>query len=234
MKTIKDQIIEKLTNTGRPGRLKLIAWLVKDGYFEAPASTRFHGCYKGGLAQHSWDVCLTLEGIMLGLKGIDKPIDLGQRPLPVRKDNIVIAALLHDINKVGRYVPATGKYPYRSVKGHPKGHGELSITFASKYIELEPIEIIMIRFHMGIHGAIGYAEYDAEYPLKNQHKKKYKPKSKMTPTEVAGYEADQEKRYCTSLRNAWYHNPIAKFLSIADELATMEEKCKEYRDGQEG
>ena len=170
---------------------------------------------------------------MLGLKGIDAPISPGQKPYIVFPKNIVIACLLHDINKVGYYVPnkAGAKTKYRTNRDHPKGHGELSITFASKYITLEPVEIVMIRFHMGIYGTNEMGDYCAEYPLKNEEsKKKYKPKAKMTAAELAEKEADQAKRYCTSLRDAWYHNPICKFLSIADELATMEEKTKDYRE----
>ena len=227
MKTIKDQIVEALQATNRSGIEKLIIWMNGEGFFESPASTRFHGCYKGGLAQHSWDVFKNLEGLMLSFEGIDLPLNSGQRPLTVKPENIVIASLLHDLNKVGYYVPCTGKYPYKTDRDHPKGHGELSITFASRYIELDPIEIIMIRFHMGIYGTNEMADYCAEYPLKNEHKKKYKAAKYRTPKEQAEYEADQAARYCTSLRNAWYHNPIAKLLSMADELATLEEKIKD-------
>ena len=184
----------------------------------------------------------------MSLGGIDQPISSGQRPYPVTESNLIIAALLHDLNKVGYYVPCKGQYPYRTNGGHPKGHGELSITFASKYIILEPVEIVMIRFHMGIYGTKAMADWGTEYELSNgcpvegltceylcknpDSGKKYKPKAKMTAAELADKEADQAKRYCTSLRNAWYHNPICKFLSIADELATMEEKCKDYRERQ--
>ena len=37
----------------REGADKLLAWLEKTDFFTAPASTRYHGAYEGGLAEHS-------------------------------------------------------------------------------------------------------------------------------------------------------------------------------------
>ena len=40
----------------RPGAASLLNWLLTTDFFEAPASTRFHGAYKGGLVDHSLNV----------------------------------------------------------------------------------------------------------------------------------------------------------------------------------
>ena len=40
----------------RKGVDKLIAWLETTDFFTAPASTRFHGAYEGGLVEHSLNV----------------------------------------------------------------------------------------------------------------------------------------------------------------------------------
>jgi len=53
----KERIIELLTATKRVGMDKLIIYLKIEGFFKSPASTRFHGCYDGGLADHSL-VCM--------------------------------------------------------------------------------------------------------------------------------------------------------------------------------
>lgn len=37
----------------REGADKLLKFLEDNGFFEAPASTKYHGCYPGGLAEHS-------------------------------------------------------------------------------------------------------------------------------------------------------------------------------------
>lgn len=163
---------------------------------------------------------------MLSLEGIDLPLNVGQRPLTVTTHNITIACLLHDVCKVGLYLPTkTGsksKYPYYTNKQHPKGHGELSITVIKETgFELDKIEELMIRFHMGIYGTFEMGDYCAEYPLKNVHDKE--AEKKWTQAEK---DADKEARFCTSLRNCWYHQPACKFLSVADEVATMEEKIK--------
>jgi hypothetical protein len=160
----------------------------------------------------------------MALEGIDEVLSPGQRPLPITNHNITIACLLHDVNKVGLYLPTKpgSKFKYYCNKAQPKGHGELSITFIKDAgFELEPIEELMIRFHMGIYGTFEMKDYCSEYPLLNKHDKE--AEKKWTKEQK---EADKERRYCTSLRNCWYHNPVCKFLSIADELATMEEKLK--------
>ena len=43
-------------NIHRPGAEKLLAWLEGTDFFTAPASTRFHAAYEGGLLDHSLNV----------------------------------------------------------------------------------------------------------------------------------------------------------------------------------
>ena len=40
----------------RDGLEDLLDWLQKADFFTAPASTRYHGSYEGGLCEHSLDV----------------------------------------------------------------------------------------------------------------------------------------------------------------------------------
>ena len=54
--TDKERFCELLKGTGRPGVEKVIAGLDELGFFEAPASTRFHGSEPGGLLKHSLNV----------------------------------------------------------------------------------------------------------------------------------------------------------------------------------
>ena len=46
---MKDQIWDLLNSTNREGMDKLIEFLEKSDFFKAPASTRFHGNFEGGL-----------------------------------------------------------------------------------------------------------------------------------------------------------------------------------------
>ena len=52
----KAQIIDILRNTGRAEIESLITFLSDSDYFTAPASTKYHGAYEGGLAEHSLHV----------------------------------------------------------------------------------------------------------------------------------------------------------------------------------
>lgn len=49
--------VEKFKNyfsyINRPGADKLLAWLEEAGFFTAPASTKYHGAYAGGLVEHT-------------------------------------------------------------------------------------------------------------------------------------------------------------------------------------
>lgn len=47
----------QITRTGAP---ELLAWLESTDFFTAPASTRFHGAYPGGLVDHSLNVYFAL------------------------------------------------------------------------------------------------------------------------------------------------------------------------------
>ena len=46
-----------LSQVTRPGADKLLEWLKSTDFFTAPASTRFHGAYPGGLVKHSLVLC---------------------------------------------------------------------------------------------------------------------------------------------------------------------------------
>lgn len=163
----KDKIIELLSGTGRPGMLVLIDWMDKGGFFEAPASTRFHGAYVGGLAEHSLRVCQLLTGCALNLD-LGAVKSAGQKPLPIEKHTIVVAGLLHDVCKIGAYIPTPdGKSPYRWNKGQPKGHARLSIERIKKRIRLEPLEEMLILAHMGVWGLNEFHTNDTEQLAKH-------------------------------------------------------------------
>ena len=53
---MKEEVIKLLKETNREGMDKLIEFLENSDFFEAPASTRYHGNFKGGLLEHSMKV----------------------------------------------------------------------------------------------------------------------------------------------------------------------------------
>lgn len=147
---------ELLLSTKREGMANIIESLEKLGFFKAPASTKFHLNYEGGLLEHSMNVCdmaLELRELMLR-----KREDLRDE-LP--KESVIIAALLHDVCKADVYKPAIKRQKnehgvWCDVPGYdadyrnfPLGHGEKSvIRLLQCGLRLTDDEIMAIRWHM--------------------------------------------------------------------------------------
>lgn len=112
--------------------------IVKRGFLTAPASTKYHGAYKGGLFDHSYRVTNFLK-IFASTMGT---WDMERSP--------VIVGMFHDICKIDQYEfdPETGFYEYRT-DTLLKGHGDKSVQILSQYTTLTEEEIMCIRYHMG-------------------------------------------------------------------------------------
>lgn len=199
----KEKIIALLIDTKRVGMDKLIDYLEIGGFFESPASTRFHGCYQGGLADHSLNLFYMLAEYPLA---INESIARGQKPLPINQSTYVIAALLHDVCKMGAYIRTKADDGWTNAPDKEKGHAKLSIERVKKFIELTPLEEMMIRFHMGVYGLDEFAPGKGEYNLRSDNR------------------LPKEQRYGKSLANAWYHNPICKVMYFCDEIETLNDK----------
>ena len=214
--TTEEIIISLLESTNRKGITYLIGNLQENGFFESPASTKFHGCYKGGLAEHSLKVYEMTISFQSRLK-LDIATSPGQKPLTITDNNLIIACLLHDVCKVGAYIGENK--PYKWNRQQPKGHALLSISRIEEHIKLEEIEKLLITYHMGVYGVNEFYEegswQSGEYPIRGDHSK-YKDMSK---------EESQKARYGMSLANAWFHNPICKIMYFCDEISTLESKC---------
>ena len=221
MSETKFEIINLLESTHRNGMAKLIDELIMKGFFESPASTRIHGSYAGGLAKHSLRVHELLDEFC-GICDPGKATGSGQKPFELKPENIIIAPLLHDICKCGAYLG--DEAPYKWNKAQPKGHATLSIARIKPFIKLDPVEELIIRYHMGLYGLNEFYEKgswefktNAEYPLRGDHSK----------DDTMTKEESQNARRNKSLRNTYYHNPVCKLMYFADELATLEEKVEQ-------
>lgn len=152
----KDRFIELLRNTGREGVNEVIDELESLGFFEAPASTRFHLNCEGGLLEHSLNVCDTALAVREVMIAKDESLrDL----LP--KDSVIIASLLHDTCKADIYKRVMKKRKnafgvWEDVPGYdvdysnfPMGHGEKSvIVLLCCGLALTDDEMMAIRWHM--------------------------------------------------------------------------------------
>lgn len=143
----------------REGAEKLLAHLMSPSsdFFTAPASTRFHGAYEGGLVEHSLNVYECLRDYM------DRERVKELYGLETSDETIAIVALLHDLCKMNFYKPG-----FRNVKDDngvwqkvptyeiddklPYGHGEKSVYIISGFMRLTREEAFAIRYHMGFSG----------------------------------------------------------------------------------
>ena len=145
-------------NIHREGSDKLLDYLInKSDFFTAPASTRFHNSFEGGLALHSLNVYHCLKDY-LSRERVQN--DYG---LKYSEETIAIAALLHDICKTNVYVRdfrnvknEQGQWErvstYRYEDKLPYGHGEKSVYMISGFMKLTRDEAMAIRWHMGFSG----------------------------------------------------------------------------------
>ena len=157
--TAKEQFIQIYTeNIKREGADKLLEFLEKSDFFTAPASTRFHGAYEGGLLQHSLNVYECLADFL------SRPRVKERYKLEPTAETTAIVALLHDVCKVNFYTvqmrnaknEQTGqweKVPFYAIDDRlPYGHGEKSVYMISGFMRLSREEAMAIRWHMGFSG----------------------------------------------------------------------------------
>ena len=165
---VKEEFLMLLKSINREGMDELINFIERSDFFKAPASTRFHGSYEGGLLEHSLNVYKILSE-----KVKNCPIELN-----VSQDSIIIMSLLHDICKANFYkvdyrnakndLGVWEKVPYYTIDDTiPYGHGEKSVMMISEYIKLTVEEKYAIRWHMG------FTEPKEMYSTIGQAYKKY-------------------------------------------------------------
>lgn len=150
----------------RTGVKSLVCWLENTDFFDAPASTRFHEAYQGGLLEHSLRVYFE----MCRLRDMFPEIK-------ITDESIIICSLFHDLCKVDFYAETTrnvkenGEWktaPYYTINERFKfgGHGSKSVYLIERFLNLTEPEAAAINTHMGVQGN-DYSCYDVyrEYPL---------------------------------------------------------------------
>ena len=114
-------------------------WLVKNGFFDKPASLSYHGNYSGGLFDHSY-------AVMTFLADATRNMDLTWK----KERSPYIVGMFHDLCKIENYEKneGTGAW-YHNTDLLLPGHGDKSIMLLSQFMTLTEEEIYCIRFHMG-------------------------------------------------------------------------------------
>lgn len=116
-------------------------YLLTNGFFRAPASTKYHGAYEGGLFDHSLMVTNSL--VELSAKN-----ELRWQ----RAESPFIVGMFHDLCKIDQY-----RHPKREMlvewEYNPdtliKGHGDKSVILLSQHMTLTEEEVMCILYHMG-------------------------------------------------------------------------------------
>lgn len=140
-----------LDGINRDGMNEFRNWLNSSDFFTAPASTRYHGNYAGGLLEHSLNVYDQLE----------KLLPLYADVVHVPEESVRIASLFHDLCKVNFY--STEKRNRKNEHGQWEsydaytikekmcygGHGSKSVFILQNFIKLTVDEAVAINCHMG-------------------------------------------------------------------------------------
>lgn len=159
-----------LMSTGRKGIDGLLRHLKENtDFFTAPASSKFHSNFNGGLAMHSLNVYKNFKSL-LQLKDI-----------PMDEDGIIITSLLHDICKCNYYIKdqrnrkKDGKWESYDVWTTSKSltvplpHSARSIRMLRGFIQIKFLEELIIFYHMGPFGGEDFEYRNLLKQVNEQH-----------------------------------------------------------------
>lgn len=171
----------------RDGADELLEYLCSDksDFFTAPASTRFHGAYEGGLCEHSVNVFECLR------EYVSRPRFREEYGLSFTEETVAIVSLLHDLCKINVYKASTRNVkkdgvwtavPYYEFDDKmPYGHGEKSVYIIGGFMRLSREEAFAIRYHMGF--------------SKEEEARNVSQAFEMFPLAMANYVADMEATF---------------------------------------
>ena len=144
---------------------KLMDYLINGGFFTAPASTKYHGAYPGGLYDH----CRCVFDSLVSLTN-------NNNLQWEREESPFIVGFFHDLCKCDQYkikddlVKLIANYPEYTndikleyeynTNTLLKGHGSKSVMLLSQFFPLTEEEMLCIRYHMGAYETDEWDEYD--------------------------------------------------------------------------
>jgi len=157
-----DKYIEYMSIVKRDGKDRLAEWLInKTDFFTAPASSKYHNNYEGGLFDHSENVLKAAKLLYIFSKEHNKNVP------EISMESITICALHHDLCKINFYTKENAwtknnnkwlEYETYKVTNNdfPFGHGDKSVVLMLKQgFEISNNEMLAIKWHMGPYGETG-------------------------------------------------------------------------------
>lgn len=184
----------------------LIAKLENSDFFYAPASTRYHANFKGGLCQHSLNTYNNLKGLVYS-KGFEEIIS---------EETIVICGLLHDFSKINCYVPSIkNKKEYYEAGSKRDENGNYDWVSEKCWVMLPDKE----RFMYGNHEETSEFMIRSFIPLTHEESAAI-----LNHHGGVGYDSTQGN----TAAKVMARYPLAAFLHLADMLSTfIDEKIDE-------
>lgn len=169
----KTRFYELANEIKTKGITELLSWLEsKTDFFIAPASTKYHSNFDGGLLVHT--VIMTENALHTYEKYIKENPNSN-----ITRENVIKAGLFHDLCKVNCYKKAekwvkddNNKWisylSYEYSDSFPYGHGEKSVLFINNFMPLTKDELLAIRYHMGHfeglqYGSVGKMGLDSAF-----------------------------------------------------------------------
>ena len=148
-----------LMSTKRTGMDKVIEYIRRTDFYNAPASAKYHSNYETGLLDHSLMVYNLAEAFFEKMKIIDPELAVS-----IPEESIIVSSLLQEVSKICFY-RKTIKWKknehndwmqydgYEIEDSFPIGHGEKSVIMLLKLgLDINPCEMLAIRYHMGFWG----------------------------------------------------------------------------------
>lgn len=150
-----------LMSTNKKGMSDLFSHLEKNGFFISPASSnkKYHGCFEGGLAQHSLNVYIIFKHNCKKYSFTDEKI--------ISDQSLIISSLLHDVCKLNLYKKIDDEKYGLNYDVLKLGHTKRSLHIIKKFVSLNQREENLIKYHMGFFGSHELRFAGAEYSFKD-------------------------------------------------------------------
>lgn len=201
----KNRFIEILSSINRKGVNEMIEYLKDSDFFIAPASTKYHCNFLGGLCKHS----LNVYDNIVALNNLYN--------LNINADSLVLVSLLHDVSKVNFYEEYFQNKKLYSPQGSKYDEGGRYDWVSVKSYKIKEPELRMVS---GEHG------FNSYMIIKN-----YINLSDEEITAIVNHHLGMDNGYCfKDLNEVCDRYPIVTLLHLADMCSVYFTENKTYNE----
>ena len=201
----KNRFIEILSSINRKGVNEMIEYLKDSDFFIAPASTKYHCNFLGGLCKHS----LNVYDNIVALNNLYN--------LNINTDSLVLVSLLHDVSKVNFYEEYFQNKKLYSPQGSKYDEGGRYDWVSVKSYKIKEPELRMVS---GEHG------FNSYMIIKN-----YINLSDEEITAIVNHHLGMDNGYCfKDMNEVCDRYPIVTLLHLADMCSVYFTENKTYNE----